>query len=125
MTQFPDEPDRPIMDVPFPGPETRRIKEGISKHQCTLTNDFPIDLEKSVGNYLSDCDGNMFLDTVQHISSRALGYNMPKMLELSRSKQMSHFIANRPALGLYPPKNWENLIEKAFMDVAPPGMTNV
>ena len=67
----------------------------------------------------------MFLDTVQHISSRALGYNMPKMLELTKSKQMAHFIANRPALGLYPPKNWESLIEKAFMDVAPPGLNNV
>ena len=67
----------------------------------------------------------MFLDTVQHISSRALGYNMPKMLELAKSKQMAHYLANRPALGLYPPKDWENLIEKAFMDVAPPGMSNV
>ena len=90
-----------------------------------MTNDFPIDLEKSVGNYLADCDGNMFLDTVQHISSRALGYNMPKMLELSQSKEMSLYLANRPALGLYPPKNWENLIQKAFMDVAPPGLNNV
>ena len=125
MAQFPEEPDGPVMKTVFPGPETERIKQRISKNQCNLTNDFPIDLEKSVGNYLADCDGNMFLDTVQHISSRALGYNTPKILELTQSKEMTHYIANRPALGLYPPKNWETLIQKAFMDVAPPGLNNV
>ena len=125
MNHFPNEPARPVMDVPFPGPETIRIRSQISKSACTLTNDFPIDLEASTGNYLADCDGNMYLDTVQHISSRALGYNHPKMLEISQSQQMANFLANRPALGLYPPKNWDSLIERAFMNVAPPGMTNV
>lgn len=48
-----------------------------------MTIDFPVDLEKSVGNYLADVDGNMYLDTVQNISSRALGYNQPEMLELA------------------------------------------
>ena len=72
--------------------------------------DFPVDLEKSVGNYLADADGNLFLDTVQNISSRALGYNQPEILELAQSKKMAHLTTNRTALGLYPPKEWDELV---------------
>ena len=32
---------------------------------------------------------------------------------------------NRTALGLYPPKDWDELVQKAFMDVAPAGMGSV
>jgi len=67
----------------------------------------------------------MYLDTVQNISSRALGYNQPEMLELAQSKRMAYLMTNRTALGLYPPREWDELVQKAFMDVAPPGMTNV
>ena len=59
VNHFPTEPAYPSMQVPFPGPETIRIRESISKSACTLTNDFPIDIEASVGNYLADCDGNI------------------------------------------------------------------
>ena len=122
MTQFPNEPEGPVIRTEVPGPETRRIIGDLTSKQCTLTIDFPLDLEKSTGNYMADCDGNMFLDTVQNISSRALGYNQPEMLELSQSKQMAHLITNRTALGLYPPKDWDNTVQRAFMDVAPEGL---
>ena len=52
----------------------------------------------------------MFLDTVQNISSRALGYNQPEILELARSERMAHLLANRTSLGLYPPKDWSDLV---------------
>lgn len=52
----------------------------------------------------------MYLDTVQNISSRALGYNQPEMLELAMSKQMATLTTNRTALGLYPPKDWNDLV---------------
>jgi len=84
-----------------------------------------VDLEKSVGNYLADIDGNMYLDTVQNISSRALGYNQPEILELCQSKKMAHLMTNRTALGLYPPREWDDLVDRAFMDVAPEGLGNV
>lgn len=67
----------------------------------------------------------MYLDTVQNISSRALGYNQPEMLELAMSKQMATLTTNRTALGLYPPKEWDSLIQRAFMDVAPAGLGSV
>jgi 4-aminobutyrate aminotransferase-like enzyme len=58
------EPKRPVMVTSFPGPETKRILSEMTEFQCTLTQEMPVDLEKSIGNYLADCDGNMFLDTV-------------------------------------------------------------
>ena len=47
------------------------------------------------------------------------------MLELSQSKKMAHLMTNRTALGLYPPKDWNELVQGAFMDVAPKGMDTV
>mmetsp|Transcript_15970 Transcript_15970/g.20191 ORF Transcript_15970/g.20191 Transcript_15970/m.20191 type:complete len:92 (-) Transcript_15970:1087-1362(-) len=47
------------------------------------------------------------------------------MLELAQSKRMATLTTNRTALGLYPPKDWDDLVQKAFMDVAPEGMGNV
>ena len=47
------------------------------------------------------------------------------MLEVSQSKEMAHLMTNRTALGLYPPKQWNELVQGAFMDVAPKGLDNV
>ncbi len=52
----------------------------------------------------------MYLDTVQNISSRALGYNQPEMLELAQSRRMATLATNRTALGLYPPRDWDELV---------------
>jgi 4-aminobutyrate aminotransferase/(S)-3-amino-2-methylpropionate transaminase len=43
------------------------------------------DYAKSKGNYLVDADGNQLLDVFQQISSIAIGYNVPQLLELGRS----------------------------------------
>jgi 4-aminobutyrate aminotransferase-like enzyme len=44
-----------------------------------------VDYEKSKGNYLVDADGNTLLDVFAQISSIALGYNVPAMLELGKT----------------------------------------
>ena len=46
-------------------------------------------------------------------------------MEYVQSKEMAHLMTNRTALGLYPPRNWDDLVQKAFMDVAPAGLNNV
>ena len=74
---------------------------------------------------MADVDGNFILDTVQSISSRALGYNQPEMLALAGTKEMAHYLANRTSLGLYPPKNWPELLNRAYTQVAPKGFTYV
>jgi len=47
------------------------------------------------------------------------------MLELAQSQEMAHLLTNRTALGLYPPRNWIDLVQGAFMDVAPKGLESV
>ena len=49
------------------------------------TVSFFADYDKSYGNYLSDVDGNTFLDCFMQIASIPLGYNHPAILEALRS----------------------------------------
>lgn len=44
-----------------------------------------VDYEKSKGNFLVDADGNTLMDVFAQISSIALGYNVPAMLELGKT----------------------------------------
>ena len=44
---------------------------------CTLTNMFAVDTSNSLGNYVSDIDGNQYLDLFMAIASIGLGYNHP------------------------------------------------
>jgi len=90
-----------------------------------LTAHFPADLAKSKGNYVSDVDGNTYLDVFNSIGIYALGYNHPALLEVSKSDLMSLFVANRTALGINPPAEYLQVLEDAFHPVAPKGLSRV
>ena len=62
------------------------------------TVSFFADYDKSYGNYLSDVDGNTFLDCFMQIASIPLGYNHPAILEALRNEANIKAMANRPAL---------------------------
>ena len=66
------------------------------------TVSFFADYDKSYGNYLSDVDGNTFLDCFMQIASIPLGYNHPALLAAARGDDMMESLVNRPALGVFP-----------------------
>lgn len=63
---------------------TRQSAE-IDKLQDPRTHVLVCDYAKSRGNYLVDADGNQLLDVFQQISSIAIGYNVPQLLELGKT----------------------------------------
>jgi 4-aminobutyrate aminotransferase/(S)-3-amino-2-methylpropionate transaminase len=65
------------------------------------------------------------LDVFAQIASIPVGYNNPAFLELADTPAFKTALANRAALGVNPNIDWVDSVEKAFMSVAPKGMTNV
>jgi len=92
---------------------------------CTLATHFPVDLQNSLGNIVTDADGNKLLDVFTSIGTNALGYNHPALLATADSDLMQRSIATRTGIGIHPMKEQDQLNKDAFMAVAPPGMTRV
>jgi 4-aminobutyrate aminotransferase/(S)-3-amino-2-methylpropionate transaminase len=84
-----------------------------------------VDIDKSKGNYVTDADGNTFLDVFMNISSTAMGFNHPDVLAVAGSPEMQKLISNRTALGMYPITGLKEMYDRAFMDVAPKGLNRV
>lgn len=61
------------------------------------------------------------LDTFMNIASIGIGYNHPEMLEFARSNEVLTLTVNRPALGIHPPENFPEMIEKGVLKQAPKG----
>eukprot|EP00922_Rhytidocystis_sp_ex-Travisia-forbesii_P065389 GHVS01097166.1.p1 GENE.GHVS01097166.1~~GHVS01097166.1.p1 ORF type:complete len:500 (+),score=74.55 GHVS01097166.1:158-1657(+) len=111
--------------TPVPGPESTRLKDeyeiiGGGGGSLSLFVDF----HKSRGNYMADADSNLMLDMYGHIASIPVGYNHPKMMELTGTPTMRMMLAHRAALGLLPPMEFGNKMRDVVMAVAPPGMTH-
>ena len=89
------------------------------------TVSFFADYDKSYGNYISDVDGNTFLDCFMQIASIPLGYNHPAILSALRNESNIKAMANRPALGWFPSEDWVVRMRETMMSVAPPGTSQV
>jgi 4-aminobutyrate aminotransferase/(S)-3-amino-2-methylpropionate transaminase len=53
-----------------------------------------------------DLDGNPFLDVHAQIASLPVCYSNNDLLLAATSPEMAVALANRPALGTYPPDSW-------------------
>lgn len=121
---YPDEPS-PYVFTDFPSPKTQSYIKEVGEKTCTLITTFPIDLENSLGNIVSDEDGNKLLDIYCAIGTNAVGYNHPKFLAAADNDLMRMTIATRTGIGINPIKEQRQFNEDAFMTVAPPGMDRV
>lgn len=124
-TYFPNEPKAPVVKTSFPGPATQDALLSLDTVFDTRAANFVADYEKSVGNYIQDVDGNVYLDVYAQISSIALGYNNPKLVEASKSPEMISSLVNRPALGNFPSSTYETILKDGIIAAAPPGFNHV
>ena len=106
----------------IPGPTSRRLSREIDAWQDARAHQLVVDYANSAGNYLQDADGNRLLDLFAQIASIAVGYNHPKLLQLARSDEFVQLAVNRPALGSFPPTNWDEIVSTGLLRVAPKGL---
>ncbi|RPA87178.1 4-aminobutyrate transaminase gata [Ascobolus immersus RN42] len=120
------EPEAPsIKTSEIPGPVAVEKIKALDEIFDTRALNMLCDYEKSLGNYLTDADGNSYLDVYAQIASIPVGYNNPHLLEAVQSKQCLNYLINRPALGNFPPIDWESILRTSVLSVAPPGLNQV
>lgn len=122
---FPQEPKQPeVKTSSFPGPKSAEEIKSLGKVFDTRPAYFIADYEKSNGNYIADVDGNVFLDVYAQIASIPLGYNNPALIETAKSDKMIRAIVDRPALGNFPGKDSQEIIED-LLKIAPKGQNQI
>ncbi|KAG0051030.1 hypothetical protein BGZ83_004185 [Gryganskiella cystojenkinii] len=120
------EPTGPkIVSKTIPGPKTKAGLAHLDNLQDTRAATMMTDLNKSIGNYVVDLDGNTYLDLFCQIASLPLGYNSEPLIKAASSPEMIQMLVNRPALGVQPHSTWAKTLEESFMSVAPKGLNQV
>ena len=120
------EPIEPVvLTTSIPGPQGLALKDKLNEIQLSSSVMLFIDYEKSIGNYIADVDGNVFLDVYSQISSIPLGYNHPSLIQAASDPRNLVTFVNRPALGILPPKDLTARLQSALLSVAPKGLSEV
>lgn len=122
---YPGEAKAPLLKTELPGPQNQKALERLAKVFDTRAAYFVADYYTSLGNYITDVDGNTFLDVYAQISSIALGYNNPALIEAVKSDQNVNAIVNRPALGNFPASDYADVVAEGLLKYAPPGMDKI
>ena len=119
---FPEEPKEPV--VVDSHAKSKEIADRLGKVFDNRGVYFVADYEKSVGNYIADVDGNVYLDVYAQIASIPLGYNNPALIETAKSDKMIRAIVDRPAIGNFPGKDTDEIVSE-ILKVAPKGQDKV
>ncbi|EMG51021.1 gatA 4-aminobutyrate aminotransferase [Candida maltosa Xu316] len=125
-TYFPQEPAQPVLQTEsIPGPKSVALNKELGEVYDNHATYYVADYFNSLGNYISDADGNKLLDVYCQISSIALGYNNPELIKAAKSDEMVNSIVNRPALACFPSTNYKQILEEGLLAAAPPGMDRI
>jgi 4-aminobutyrate aminotransferase / (S)-3-amino-2-methylpropionate transaminase len=122
---FPNEPPGIQIRTTVPGPRSKELLTQLNKIQHVGAVHFFVDYAASRGNYLVDADGNTFLDILGQISSLPLGYNHPAIVSAMADPANAAMLAQRPCLGMLPPMDWADRVNRSLMAVAPSGLNEV
>ncbi|KAM0476692.1 hypothetical protein ACHAPX_006113 [Trichoderma viride] len=119
------EPDAPVLKASIPGPQSQKRIDELSEVFDTRSINMMTDFTKSIGNYISDPDGNYLLDVYAQIASIPVGYNNPALAKAASTPDMVNAIINRPALGNFPSHDYAEILKTGILKVAPKGLDNV
>lgn len=123
---YPKEPKGPkLVTESVPGPKLMAANDHLGSVFDNRAAYFVTDFYNSVGNYISDADGNQLLDVYCQISSIPLGYNNPELYAAATLPEMASSLVNRPALACFPQVDYASILEDGILAAAPPGMTKV
>lgn len=120
-----EEPARPYIRPATNGSRVNQSTTALRKIFDVQNLNMVCDYSKSIGNYLVDIEGNTFLDAFAQIASIPIGYNNPALIRAAQQPEMISALANRPALGVFPGQDWEQLLTDAFLRVAPPHLDQI
>jgi 4-aminobutyrate aminotransferase/(S)-3-amino-2-methylpropionate transaminase len=124
---IPGEPSGPSVKTQMPGPKNVELTNKLGDVACNLMTHvgFTVDVQKSKGHYVADADGNVLLDLFMNISSNAMGHMNQDVLDFARTDEVVMQVANRTVNGYHPDVNFKDILDEAFISVAPPGMNRV
>ncbi|RKP32187.1 4-aminobutyrate aminotransferase [Metschnikowia bicuspidata] len=123
---YPDEPTQPLAVTDLiPGPRSVEYNRELGQVFDNRASYFVTDYSNSIGNYISDKDGNQLLDVYCQILSIPLGYNNPALFATAQSREMASALINRPALACFPPAEYATILREGILAAAPPGMDKV
>lgn len=119
------EPEGPIVKTDIPGPKAVAITKELDQVFDVRAINMLTDYSRSFGNYIADPDGNVLLDVYAQIASIPIGYNNPALIKAAQTSDMVNGLINRPALGNFPPHDWDHILRTGILKVAPKGLNHV
>lgn len=125
---FPGQPSGPrIVTASVPGPASKDILKDLNNFGDFRTAVVALQYEKCKGNYVVDADGNTLLDMFGQIASMSVGYRNEALEGLAKSEDFAIAAMNRPALGVFPPTQWRDILASGLLKetVRPKGLTQI